>query len=124
MCVCNTCPARTGGGIDVCCINSLAIVIGKLYANEIDPVANTFVQLLIGAVVLSAIGLVGESAVALNFTTAAIAAILYLATFGTAFVFVAQYWMLTKMSATNLSLFAFISRSSPSCWAGCYWVRL
>ena len=88
---------------------AFAIVIGKLYANDIDPSANTFVQLLIGASILSAIGLMKESSSVLNLTATAIATILYLATFGTAFVFVALYWLLMKMSATSISLFAFIS---------------
>lgn len=88
---------------------ALATVIGKLCANKIDPSVNTFVQLLIGAGVLSAIGLMKESSSVLNLTATAIATILYLAICGTAFAFVALYWLLKKMSATSISLLAFIS---------------
>ncbi len=88
---------------------ALANVVGKRYAEQIDPAANVLVQALTGAVVLSALGLATESKESLSFTPVAIAAILYLGVVGSALAFVGLYWLLKRTTATNASLLAFIT---------------
>ncbi len=88
---------------------ALANVVGKRYAEQIDPAANVLVQVLTGAVVLSALGLATESKESLSFTPVAIAAILYLGVVGSALAFVGLYWLLKRTTATNASLLAFIT---------------
>jgi drug/metabolite transporter (DMT)-like permease len=87
----------------------LANVVGKRHAQQIDPAANVLIQALTGTVVLSALGLATESKTSLNFTLAAIGAILYLGIVGSALAFVGLYWLLKKTTATNVSLITFIT---------------
>lgn len=87
----------------------MANVVAKRYASRIDPAANVLVQSVVGAVILSSAGAIFERNLALNFTTSAVAAVLYLAIIGSALAFVGLYWLLTKASATNTSLFTFIT---------------
>lgn len=88
---------------------ALANVVGKQHAHEIDPAANVLVQSLTGTVVLSSLGLVTEGNAILNFTAGAVLAILYLGIVGSALAFVGMYWLLTKTTATNVSLITFIT---------------
>lgn len=88
---------------------ALGNVVGKRYAGRIDPAANVLVQALTGTVILSALGLATNEYLALNFAPAAIAALLYLGVVGSALPFVGLYWLLTKTTATNASMLAFIT---------------
>jgi len=87
----------------------MANVVAKRYASRIDPAANVLVQAVVGSVVLLSASAFVERNVALNFTPVAIAGILYLGVVGSALAFVGLYWLLTKSSATNASLFSFIT---------------
>ena len=87
----------------------LANVIAKRHAEGVDPVANVLVQHSIGAVALLSFGLVTESTTSLNFTPAAIMAILYLGVVGSAFGFIGLYWLLKRASATNTSMVTFLN---------------
>lgn len=87
----------------------MANVVAKRYAGKIDPAANVLVQSVIGALVLSSIGVLTEMNSVLNFTPTAVFAVLYLGVIGSALAFVGLYWLLTKASATNVSLFTFIT---------------
>lgn len=87
----------------------LANVVGKKYAERIDPAANVFVQALMGMIILSTMGFVTEGNSVMNFTLTAVAAILYLGIVGSALAFVGMYWLLTKTTATNVSLITFIT---------------
>jgi drug/metabolite transporter (DMT)-like permease len=87
----------------------MANVVAKRYAARIDPSANVLVQSTMGAVLLLSTGALLEGTTPLNFSTTAIAVILYLGVVGSALPFVGLYWLLTKTSATNTSLFSFIT---------------
>jgi drug/metabolite transporter (DMT)-like permease len=88
---------------------ALANVVGKQHAEEIDPAANVLVQSLTGTVVLSSLGFATERNAVLNVTPASVLAILYLGIVGSALAFVGLYWLLTKTTATNVSLITFIT---------------
>lgn len=88
---------------------ALANVVGKQHAEEIDPAANVLVQSLTGTVVLSSLGFVTEENAVLNLTPASVLAVLYLGIVGSALAFVGMYWLLTKTTATNVSLVTFIT---------------
>jgi drug/metabolite transporter (DMT)-like permease len=87
----------------------MANVVAKRYAGKIDPAANVLVQSVMGAVLLSSVGLLTEWNSVLTFTPTAVFAVLYLGVIGSALAFVGLYWLLKKASATNVSLFTFIT---------------
>jgi len=84
-------------------------VIAKKYSNRIDPTTNVLVQSIIGSVTLSSVGLVTERDVAFEFTPTVIAVVLYLGIICSALAFVGFYWLLTKITATNISLILLIT---------------
>jgi len=88
---------------------ALANVVAKRYANKIDPPVNVLVQSAICSLTLSALGLLTESSIPMHFTILAIGTILYLGILGSALAFVGLYWLLTRTTATNTSLLAFIT---------------
>jgi drug/metabolite transporter (DMT)-like permease len=88
---------------------ALANVVGKQHAEEIDPASNVLVQSLTGTVVLTSFGLVTEKNTVLSFAPTSVLAILYLGIVGSALAFVGMYWLLTKTTATNVSLITFIT---------------
>jgi drug/metabolite transporter (DMT)-like permease len=85
----------------------LGSVVVKKYASGIDPVTNVLVQSIVGAVALTLVGIGTERLVTLNFSARVIVAVLYLGIVGSAFAFVAWYWLFTKTTATNSSLVLF-----------------
>jgi drug/metabolite transporter (DMT)-like permease len=87
----------------------LANVVAKRHAEGIDPVANVLVQHSIGATALLSLGLVTESRALINFTSAAIVAVLYLGVVGSALGFIGLYWLLKRASATNTSMVTFVN---------------
>jgi drug/metabolite transporter (DMT)-like permease len=87
----------------------LGNVVGKMHAEKIDPAANVLVQALVGTLVLSSFGAATENSSALHFTPTAMAAVVYLGVVGSALAFVGLYWLLTKTTATNSSMLAFIT---------------
>jgi drug/metabolite transporter (DMT)-like permease len=87
----------------------LGNVVAKRNAERIDPASNVFVQMLIGALVLSFIGAGTETSAAMHFTITATMMILYLGVVGSALGFVGLYWLLRKMTATNVSLITFVN---------------
>jgi drug/metabolite transporter (DMT)-like permease len=99
----------------------MANVVAKRYAGKIDPAANVLVQSIVGTVVLSSVGILTERNSLLNFTPTAVFSVLYLGIIGSALAFVGLYWLLTKASATNVSLFTFIT---PIIALGLGWLLL
>jgi drug/metabolite transporter (DMT)-like permease len=88
---------------------AIASVVAKKYAGKIDPPFNVLVQSAICSATLSALGLLLESGMRVDFTFVSVGAILYLGVFGSALAFVGLYWLLTQTTATNTSLLAFIT---------------
>jgi len=86
-----------------------ANVIGKKYSQSIDSTANVVVQSGIGAIVLITAGFILERGAPLSFGPVSLFALLYLAVVGSAFGFLALYWLFTCMEVTKASLFTFIT---------------
>ncbi len=86
-----------------------ANVVAKKYSQSINSTVNVVVQMSVGAVLLTAAGLVLERNVPLNFDYTSVFAVLYLAVIGSAFAFAALYWLFTRMEVTRISLFTFIT---------------
>ena len=88
---------------------ALASVVAKQYAEKVDPAANVLVQSFTGAVALMVVGFATRESTLFNFTIVSILAILYLGVVGSALAFVGMYWLLTKTTATKVSLITFIT---------------
>jgi drug/metabolite transporter (DMT)-like permease len=86
-----------------------ANVVGKKYSQSINPTANVVVQIGVGALLLTTAGVALERGVPLNFSEISVFALLYLALVGSAFGFIALYWLFTRMEVTKTSLFSFIT---------------
>jgi drug/metabolite transporter (DMT)-like permease len=100
------------GGIAVVVSAGLAgcaNVVGKKYSQSINSTVNIVVQMGVGAILLTTAGLLLERGTPLNFNHTSVFAILYLAVIGSAFAFVALYWLFTRMQVTRISLFTFIT---------------
>jgi drug/metabolite transporter (DMT)-like permease len=110
----------TASSVQLSLLGSLAIVgstasggvgtvIAKKYSSRIDPTTNVLVQSMIGSVTLSFVGLVTERGVAFEFNPTAIAVVLYLGVICSDLAFVGFYWLLAKITATNISLILLIT---------------
>lgn len=100
------------GGIAVIVSAGLAgcaNVVAKKYSQSINSTVNVVVQIGVGAILLTTAGLLLERGAPLNFDNVSVFAILYLAVIGSAFAFVALYWLYTRMEVTRISLFTFIT---------------
>jgi len=100
------------GGIAVIASAGLAgcaNVVGKKYSESINSTVNVVVQMGVGSILLTIAGLLLERGAPLRFDNASVFAILYLAVIGSAFAFVALYWLFTRMEVTRISLFTFIT---------------
>jgi len=86
-----------------------ANVVGKKYSLSINSTANVVVQMGIGALLLTAAGVALERGAPMNFGQTSVFAVLYLAVVGSAFGFIALYWLFTRMEVMKTSLFAFIT---------------
>jgi len=86
-----------------------ANVVGKKYSQSINPIVNVVVQMGVGALLLMVGGIILERGIPLSFDQTSIFAVLYLALAGSAFAFVALYWLFTRMEVTRVSLFTFIT---------------
>ena len=86
-----------------------ANVVGKKYSAYINSTVNVVVQMGVGAVLLTAAGVVLERGVPLDFGETSIFSVLYLAVAGSVYGFLALYWLFTRMEVTRISLFTFIT---------------
>ena len=67
-----------------------------------SPLVMTFVQVFAGALVLVALSLLLEHGRAVNFTPAAVGALLYLAVFGTAVTYLCFFWLMHRVSISAI----------------------
>jgi drug/metabolite transporter (DMT)-like permease len=84
-------------------------VVAKKYTSRINPAVNTLVQSIVGSATLCFVGVMTELGAAIDFTSTAIVAVLYLGVIGSALAFVGWYWLFTKTTATNSSLILLIT---------------
>jgi drug/metabolite transporter (DMT)-like permease len=87
----------------------LGTVVAKKYTSRINPAVNTLVQSIVGSATLCFVGVMTELGAAIDFTSTAIVAVLYLGVIGSALAFVGWYWLFTKTTATNSSLILLIT---------------
>jgi len=86
-----------------------ANVVGKKYSRSVNPTVNVMVQMGVGALLLTVGAILFERHLPLNIGQTSLLAILYLAVAGSAFAFVALYWLFTRIEVTKVSLFSFIT---------------
>lgn len=79
-------------------------VYAKLHANHINPVTNTFVQMLVSALSLGALSLLLEDPRRFQLTVNGVLAILYLGGFGSALAFILYMWVIKKVSVIEASI--------------------
>jgi drug/metabolite transporter (DMT)-like permease len=84
-------------------LSAWSVVYAKTRLQDVDPVVATALQLLVGAVALFWATWALESHQKTNWTTQAIAALIFLATFGSAAAFAVYYWLLKEMQPYQLS---------------------
>lgn len=90
-------------------VSSLALVLAKHGAQDIDPMVGTTWQMGAGAVWLLAAGFAVERPALGSYSPVALLALLYLAVFGSCVTFVLFYGLLKHMAAVQLSSLAFIT---------------
>ena len=88
---------------------ALATVFTKRYAHDIAPIATVGPGQIVGALVLAALALGTERGAAVHFTTANVAALIYLTVFGSAIAFLIYFTLVRSMSVTKLSLMTYIT---------------
>ena len=84
-------------------------MIGKKHSGVINVTVNVAVQNGIGAIILTIAGFTIERGHAVTLNLESVLSIVYLAAAGSAFGFVALYWLFTKMEVTKISLFTFVT---------------
>ena len=88
-------------------VSAVANISVKRWGSGIHPISLTAVPMAIAAVVMGAIALGVEQGRPVNFNATSIAALLYMAIFGSAVTFTLYYWLLRYMTATRLALIAY-----------------
>lgn len=89
-----------------CAITSVAI---KRWGREIHPLSISGIPMGITAAVMAAVALVFESDRTIQLNAVSVGALLYLAIIGTAVTFSLYYWLLRQVTATGLSLIAYMT---------------
>ncbi len=89
--------------------SAVGTVYSKKHFHEIDPISLTAFQSMIGAIVLTAVGLAFESLTAYRFDARTLGSLLYLGILGTAATFTLYFYVLKRMEATKLATIAFIT---------------
>ena len=88
-------------------VSALATVAVKRWGAGIHPLSLTAVPMLLTGVVVGALALAFERRLTMAFDARSIAALLYLAVFGSAVTFTVYYWMLAHAPATRVALIAY-----------------
>jgi drug/metabolite transporter (DMT)-like permease len=83
--------------------SSFSYIYAKQLASNIHPVVATGLQLIIGAAFLGVASVIMERNEPSRWTQSSLAALIFLATFGSAIAFAVFYWLLRHMHAYQLS---------------------
>ncbi len=115
-------PELTGGKFDLMfLLGVLAIQVGTVGWNwgsivskyhvskDIDPIMSASLQMLLGGLVVSAIGLLRGEAALMHFNGRTLAAFLYLVVFGSILTYGAYVYALSKLPTSTTSLYAYIN---------------
>lgn len=88
-------------------VSALANVIIKRWGAGIHPMSLTAVPMGMTAVLMGGLAAVAERQREVVFDAVSVAALLYLAVFGTAVTFFLYFWLLSRLAATRLSLITY-----------------
>jgi len=114
-------PGGAGGAFDTrFVIGALAIQVGaitwqygtirgKRRLNEVSPLMSSAFQMLIGGSAVIIAGFAIGDANGLKITAAGIWALAYLTTFGSVLAYTSYVYAVTKLSVTNISMYAYIN---------------
>jgi drug/metabolite transporter (DMT)-like permease len=83
--------------------SAFSSIFAKQTTRDVHPVVGTGLQLAIGALILGTASVLMEGNQPAHWTNSSIAALIFLATFGSAIAFVVFYWLLRHMHAYQLS---------------------
>ncbi|MCZ6779988.1 MAG: EamA family transporter [Acidobacteria bacterium] len=89
-------------------VAAVSSVIVKRWGHGVHPFSLAGVPMAIAAGALGALALVTERNRSFTWNTTSIAAILYLAIFGSAITFTLYYWLLSHLPAKRMSLIAYV----------------
>jgi len=89
-------------------VSAASSVAIKRWGAGIHPLSLSAVPMLFCAVVMAPIALVVERRLPVVFDARSVAALLYLAVFGSALTFTVYYWLLARVSATRASLISYL----------------
>jgi drug/metabolite transporter (DMT)-like permease len=87
---------------------AIASVAIKRFGKNIHPFSLTAIPMGLTAVIMGAVSFALERDRELTFDRTSVAALLYLAIFGSAVTFTLYYWLLSHISATRVSLIAYL----------------
>jgi drug/metabolite transporter (DMT)-like permease len=90
-------------------LQAISLVQVKKWGEAVDPYAMNFVGMLIGLVVLAALGGILEAQEPIEWSAASLLSVLYLAVVGSVLAFVSYYWLLKRIDPVYLSLTSFIN---------------
>ncbi|MBI5868363.1 MAG: DMT family transporter [candidate division Zixibacteria bacterium] len=89
--------------------SAIASVLIKRHLHDEDPTVANFLQMLFGILILFPFALMSENISDFHWTMTSIAAVSFLAVFGSVFTFVSYYHLLKSIEVTRLSLIAFVT---------------
>jgi drug/metabolite transporter (DMT)-like permease len=84
-------------------------IVIKRHGGHIHPLSVTAVPMGLAALVFGVVAVVAERDLPILWNAATVGSVLYLAVFGSALAFTLYYWLLRKMTATRLSLVAYVT---------------
>ena len=89
-------------------VSAVSAVVIKRWGAGIHPVSLSAVPMLFCAAVMTPVALLFERRQPVVFDARSVAALLYLAVFGSALTFTVYYWLLSRISATRTSLISYL----------------
>ncbi|UCH83144.1 MAG: EamA family transporter [Candidatus Latescibacterota bacterium] len=87
---------------------SVSSIVIKRFSRQYNPLASIFVPMVIGGIVLTAVGRVAEANRTITFDLTTVFSIVYLAVLGSVAAFGLYYWIIKHMDVTALSYQTFI----------------
>jgi drug/metabolite transporter (DMT)-like permease len=88
-------------------VSAVAAVAIKRWGRDVHPVSISAVPMAMSVVVMGGVALAVERGSEVRFDAVSVAALLYLAVFGSALTFSLYYWLMRHIPATRLSLIAY-----------------
>lgn len=90
-------------------VSAVSNIALKRWGSGIHPISLAAVPMAITAVAMTPVALVAERGRAVVWDAPSIAALLYLAVFGSAITFTGYYWLMSHLPATRIALIAYLT---------------